>query len=150
MYMHDQGFIAYCIYCSEEYRDKSRYEEHLNEHLIHSFPCIYCDKFFLNKQLCENHIREQHPGRKRKIKRIKPQSILDRIDKNPENTSSPSQLNPNLNKEEFIVKVLCQKGRMEETCLPIQDEDEDNSKLLSLENLEAIDSVNCLEGGDNL
>ncbi|KAF2905120.1 hypothetical protein ILUMI_01057, partial [Ignelater luminosus] len=118
---HFQKFLSYCIYCSEEFRNKKLYEEHLNEHLIHSFPCIYCDKFFLRKQLCENHIREQHPGRKKKIKRIKPQSILDRIDKYPDQREEPNDIHVKNKPEEFVVKILCQPGQQEDSSTNDED-----------------------------
>ncbi|KAK4887774.1 hypothetical protein RN001_004045 [Aquatica leii] len=142
--MHFQKFIAYCIYCAEEYTNKRLYEEHLNEHLIHSFPCIYCDKFFLRKQLCENHVRIHHPGKKRKIKRIKPQSILDRIDKQTE-TQDESKDNKR-DDDNFEVRILWQHGRPEETPRLNEDDLDD----LNLENLVNIDlDEQLIDDGNN-
>ncbi|KAF5273764.1 hypothetical protein FQR65_LT17078 [Abscondita terminalis] len=124
--VHFQKFIAYCIYCSEEYTNKVLYEKHLDEHLLHSFPCIYCDKFFLRKQICENHVRIHHPGKKKKIKRIKPQSILDRIDKK----SVPSNERKGEGDQKFEVRILWQHGQPEATPRVNEDELEDVDLIL--------------------
>ncbi|KAK5643864.1 hypothetical protein RI129_007709 [Pyrocoelia pectoralis] len=106
--IHFKTFIAYCIYCWEEYTNKRLYEKHLNEHLIYSHPCKYCDKFFLRKNQKEKHVKEEHSNPDTRIRKPKQQLILDRIDKNPQIDDEHVK---NVNESsEFVVKILCQDG----------------------------------------
>lgn len=146
---HFENFFRYCIFCFDEFTNQQLYQVHLDEHLVHSFPCIYCDRYFLKKQFCENHIRDQHPGRKRKIKRIKPQSILDRIDKYPDYNSKLNQVNStrsSTNTQEFIVKILLQSKDGSNIASPeIEENEEENCVQNEMPTVTTQEVTNCNE-----
>uniref|UniRef100_A0A1Y1LDT6 C2H2-type domain-containing protein n=1 Tax=Photinus pyralis TaxID=7054 RepID=A0A1Y1LDT6_PHOPY len=112
--VHFKTFLAYCIYCWAEYRNKRSYEAHLNEHLLYSYPCSYCDKFFLSKKQKEIHVKVDHSDPDKRVRKPKRQLILDRIDKVIETESDCEQTESTNQSSEFVVKILCQHGNEEE------------------------------------